>query len=143
MKSLLALVISSLLMIGCMSVHASAAETCCKEAKCKICVFEIKVIRLCNEERERRGIHPLKRAKELVTACRKHSAVQKAKRSMHHGSLRGCSAENVACGQETEEQVVRAWMNSSGHRANILNRSWRFIGYGRSSCGRYHTQQFK
>ena len=133
----------SLAILATTLVPAAVADTCCKKATCKTCVYETEVIRLCNVERERRGIKPLKRAHELITACRKHSAVQKAKRSMHHGSLRGCSAENVACGQETEKDVVRAWMNSSGHRANILNRAWKFIGYGRSACGRYHTQQFK
>lgn len=122
-------------------VSPAIAETCCKKIDCKICVHELRVIELCNVEREKHGLHPLKRLADLVTACRKHSAAQRARRSMHHGNLAGCSAENVAVGQESPEQVVRAWMNSSGHRANILSRRWQCIGYGRA--GKYHTQQFK
>jgi uncharacterized protein YkwD len=38
--------------------------------------------------------------------------------------------ENIARGQETPEEVVAAWMNSSGHRANLLNASWKDIGVG-------------
>lgn len=138
------LIILSLFCLLFLALPAKAEE-CCEKIDCSICLFEWRVMRLCNEEREKRGIAPLKRAAELITACRKHSAVQRAKRSMHHGSLRGCSAENVANtgGDGSPEQVVRMWMNSSGHRANILNRRWKCIGYGRSSCGRYHTQQFK
>jgi uncharacterized protein YkwD len=39
-----------------------------------------------------------------------------------------CTAENVAMGQRTPREVFVAWMNSSGHRANILNRSYKDIG---------------
>lgn len=40
------------------------------------------------------------------------------------------AAENIAAGQRTPEDVVRAWMNSPGHRANILNCGLRQIGVG-------------
>lgn len=133
------------LLFFCLLGKPVFAETCCKKTECKICVYEVEVIRLCNLEREKRGLEPLKRLGSLVTACRQHSAVQRARRSMHHGSLKGCRAENVAnTGQESPpKRVVRMWMNSPGHAANILSRRWKCIGYGRSSCGRYHTQQFR
>ena len=54
-------------------------------------------------------------------------------------------AENVAAGQQTPEAVVAAWMNSAGHRANILNPSFRDIGVGVAkggSYGIYWAQEF-
>ena len=38
--------------------------------------------------------------------------------------------ENIAYGQRSPEEVMRVWMNSSGHRANILNGSFNAIGVG-------------
>jgi uncharacterized protein YkwD len=55
------------------------------------------------------------------------------------------AAENIAAGQRTPESVVQAWMNSAGHRANILNCSLREIGVGVAnggSFGIYWTQDF-
>jgi uncharacterized protein YkwD len=40
------------------------------------------------------------------------------------------AAENIAAGSSTPEQVVSSWMNSSGHRANILNPNLKEIGIG-------------
>ena len=45
------------------------------------------------------------------------------------------SGENIAYGQSTPQQVVQAWMNSSGHRANILNESFTTIGVGYTVSG--------
>ena len=51
--------------------------------------------------------------------------------------------ENVAWNQQTPAAVMDAWMNSSGHRANILNCSFTEIGVGvASSNGPYWTQVF-
>ncbi|WP_025273896.1 CAP domain-containing protein [Haloglycomyces albus] len=44
----------------------------------------------------------------------------------HQGGV----GENIAAGQQTAEEVMRAWMNSDGHRANILNCDWTVIGVG-------------
>lgn len=40
------------------------------------------------------------------------------------------AAENIAYGQNSPESVMNAWMNSSGHRANILNKNMEYIGVG-------------
>lgn len=59
-------------------------------------------------------------------------------------SFRG-AGENIAWGQKTPEQVMNGWMNSKGHRANILNPNYTKIGVGyyKSSTGRqYWTQLF-
>lgn len=54
------------------------------------------------------------------------------------------AGENIAKGQKTAEEVVNAWMNSEGHRANILNSSYTHIGVGYVLSGNtpYWTQMF-
>ena len=52
------------------------------------------------------------------------------------------AGENIAYGQRTPQQVVDGWMNSSGHRANILNASYTQIGVGYVAQGNYWTQMF-
>lgn len=52
------------------------------------------------------------------------------------------AGENIAYGQRTPQEVVNAWMNSSGHRANILHASYTQIGVGYAANGRYWTQMF-
>lgn len=52
------------------------------------------------------------------------------------------AGENIAYGQRTPAAVVDAWMNSSGHRANILNASYTQIGVGYCASGSYWTQMF-
>lgn len=52
------------------------------------------------------------------------------------------AGENIAQGQRTPEEVVQAWMNSAGHRANILNSGFTHIGVGYVESGNYWTQQF-
>ena len=54
----------------------------------------------------------------------------------------GVLPENIAQGQRTPEEVVQAWMNSAGHRANILNNGFTHIGVGYVESGNYWTQQF-
>ena len=56
------------------------------------------------------------------------------------------AAENLAMRQPSPEDVVEAWMNSKGHRANILNGDFKFIGIGVELDGNgkfYWTQHFK
>lgn len=52
------------------------------------------------------------------------------------------AAENIAMGQSTPQAVVDAWMNSEGHRANILNANFTQIGVGYVANGNYWTQWF-
>lgn len=52
------------------------------------------------------------------------------------------AAENIAQGQRTAQQVVNSWMNSSGHRQNILNRNFTHVGVGLDKNGHYWTQMF-
>lgn len=55
------------------------------------------------------------------------------------------AGENIAWGQKTPQEVVTAWMNSPGHRANILNKNFKHIGVGNlqnSSGAQYWVQLF-
>ena len=52
------------------------------------------------------------------------------------------AGENIAKGQASPQAVVNAWMNSSGHRANILNSTYTKIGVGYVAEGKYWTQMF-
>lgn len=52
------------------------------------------------------------------------------------------AGENIAMGYKTPQEVVRGWMNSSGHRANILGSGYTQIGVGYVADGNYWTQMF-
>ena len=52
------------------------------------------------------------------------------------------AGENIAKGYRTPQAVVDGWMNSEGHRANILNASFKQIGVGYYANGYYWTQMF-
>ena len=52
------------------------------------------------------------------------------------------AGENIAMGYATPQAVVNGWMNSPGHRANILNASFTRIGVGYVADGNHWTQMF-
>ena len=122
--------------------------------------MEEEVLRLVNEERTKRGLGALKRASDLDALARAHSADMINRHFFDHNNPDGQSpfdrmraagisyraaAENIASGQRSAEAVMNAWMNSSGHRANILNATYTEIGIGavKSSGGTiYWTQEF-
>ncbi|MDE6592412.1 MAG: hypothetical protein K2K57_05030 [Oscillospiraceae bacterium] len=110
------------------------------------------VIRLCNEERESAGLAPLKKSDSLTdsAAVRVGEIPNKFSHTRPDGS--SCftaiteksktSGENIAAGHEDPEQVVDGWMNSPGHRANILNPDFTEIGVGYNENGNYWVQLF-
>lgn len=64
----------------------------------------------------------------------------------HFGIQYRSAGENIAAGQKTAQEVMNSWMNSSGHRANILNSDYEQIGIGYVTGGQYGTywvQMFK
>lgn len=122
--------------------------------------IEKRVIELTNQQRQRYGLKPLKHNWELSRVARYKSEDMRDSRYFSHTSptygspfkmIRDfaipftAAGENIAMGQRTAEQVVNGWMNSSGHRANILNERFTEIGvgYAKNSYGRtYWTQMF-
>lgn len=120
--------------------------------------YAAQVVKLVNEEREKNGLSPLTvktnvanaaevRAKELEASfshTRPNGSDFSTALSTAGVQYRG-AGENIAYGQKTPEQVMQGWMNSAGHRANILNESFTSIGVGhyRSAAGvDYWTQLF-
>jgi uncharacterized protein YkwD len=119
---------------------------------------ETTVVSLTNAERAKEGCKPLRIDSRLVVAARKHSADMAANNYFDHTSRNGDSpwkrmedagysspgAENIAKGYPTAAAVVKGWMNSPGHRANILNCGLRAIGVGVASGpgGPLWTQDF-
>ena len=119
--------------------------------------YEQEVIRLVNQKRAENGLRALTYDWELARVARYKSQDMKDKRYFSHTSLTygspfqmmksfGISyrtaGENIAKGYATPEAVVNGWMNSSGHRANILNSSFTHIGVGYVANGNYWTQMF-
>jgi uncharacterized protein YkwD len=102
------------------------------------------VIRLTNQERAKAGCPALRMDSRLRTAARLHSKDMATQNYFSHTSLDGDSfvdrikqagypnpgAENIALGYQTAAAVMQGWMNSDGHRANILNCGLRAIGVG-------------
>ena len=119
--------------------------------------YEQEVVRLVNKERSARGLSPLKHNWELSRVARyKSEDMKKAKYFSHTSPTYGTpyqmmksfgisyktAGENIARGYATPAAVVDGWMNSSGHRANILNSSFTEIGVGYYADGSYWTQMF-
>lgn len=119
--------------------------------------YESKVIALVNNIRTQNGLATLKADPELCRIARIKSQDMKDRGYFSHNSPTygspfdmmkqfGISyhtaGENIAMGQQTPESVVNAWMNSEGHRANILNSSFTTIGVGYVADGNYWTQMF-
>ena len=122
--------------------------------------MEQQVLALVNKTRAEYGLNPLTWAEDLAVVARAHSSDMIRRSFFDHTNPDGKSpfdrikaagityrtaAENIAYGQRSPEEVMNAWMNSSGHRANILNAKVKEMGVGavRNSGGTiYWTQLF-
>nr|SBO97885.1 hypothetical protein BN4615_P7401 [Nonomuraea gerenzanensis] len=122
--------------------------------------LENEVVRLTNAERADGGCRPLTHDAKLRRAALGHSADMANNDYFDHDSQDGRDmvdriratgfagsawAENIAMGQRSAAAVVRDWMNSDGHRRNIMNCSYTHIGVGaaRNAQGQiYWTQDF-
>jgi uncharacterized protein YkwD len=148
------LCIAALLVAG-LSTFAKAEtgnrlyRTECKDGVCKRVYvgsgWENEIADRVNSERGMRGMRPLKVTLTLMNSARSWSGRQASERRMYHSNWPGMG-ENVAYGQKGPPEVMHAWMNSAGHRANILNPKYTEIGVGvvMSSNGQaYYTQQFR
>jgi uncharacterized protein YkwD len=114
------------------------------------------VVALVNAERADAGCPALVVDARLVAAAQGHSTDMAVNDYFSHTSQDGRTfadriraagypspaAENIAAGQRSAAEVMRAWMNSSGHRANILNCDLKAIGVGLDTRGWYWTQNF-
>jgi uncharacterized protein YkwD len=106
---------------------------------------EAQVLKLTNDERAKGGCGPLRTNSALTEAAEAHAADMVDRHYFAHDSLDGRSpfdrmkaagysggamAENIAVGYQSPAAVVEGWMNSEGHRKNILNCTYKVIGIG-------------
>jgi len=121
---------------------------------------EEQVLVLVNQERSKAGLKPLQMDWELQRVARTKSCDMAQKNYFSHqsptygspfdmmkqfGINYKSAGENIASGQTTPAEAMEAWMNSSGHRANILNTTYTHIGVGYCTGGQYGhmwTQMF-
>ena len=112
-----------------------------------------RVVELTNAERARAGLPPLALNRSLVAAAQGYAEVLATSGCFAHtcgpvpelarrSELAGYSGstqlgENIAAGYPDPEQVVASWMDSEGHRANILNPRFTEVGVGLAPGGRY------
>lgn len=95
----------------------------------------------CNRYRAAHGLAPLQPVRDLLRTAFQHSWNMRHRYGFRHGGTSGWSGENIAAGQPSAVDVTRAWYHSSGHRANMLNANYRYIGVGHYN-GMW-TQQFR
>src|SRR5699024_2132648 len=119
--------------------------------------FEREMFELTNNERVNNGLEALQIDYEVSKVAREKSRDMAVNGYFDHNSpvygspfdmmrtygiTYRTAGENIAMGQRTPNEVVQAWMNSPGHRANILNPNFTHIGVGYVENGHYWTQQF-
>lgn len=118
---------------------------------------EAQVVELVNDERAKVGCSAVKVNAKLTEAAEAHSKDMAEHSNMSHTGSDGSQpgdrieragyswstyGENVAYGYSSAKSVMEGWMNSSGHKANILNCDFKEIGVGLSGSGNYWTQDF-
>jgi len=115
------------------------------------------VIDLTNEQRRKNGLPALQADTKLNSVAQMKSVDMQQKGYFSHtsptygspfdmmrdqGVTYKTAGENIAQGQRTPQEVVNAWMNSEGHRKNILSRDFTHIGVGYETSGNHWTQMF-
>lgn len=118
--------------------------------------YEQQVVTLTNNERAKYGLQPLKIDLKVSEVARLKSSDMKNNGYFSHtsptygspfdmmkqfGIQYRAAGENIAMGQRSPQEVVNAWMNSEGHRKNILSSNFTHIGVGHVE-GNYWTQMF-
>jgi uncharacterized YkwD family protein/spore coat assembly protein SafA len=118
---------------------------------------EQQVLQIVNSERAKQGLKPLSMDWELQRVARTKSNDMCSKGYFSHtsptygspfdmmkqfGISYRTAGENIAKGQRSPQEVMNSWMNSSGHRANILKGDFTHIGVGYEASGNCWTQMF-
>lgn len=118
---------------------------------------EARVVELTNAERRKNGLRDLQVDNSLANVAQAKSNDMLSKNYFSHtsptygspfdmmrsfGVSYSYAGENIAKGQRSADEVVKAWMNSPGHRANILNGNFTHIGIGHTASQDYWTQMF-
>ena len=127
-----------ILLVGCFFFISGCAEG--RDAENYVLDEEKETIRLVNNERAKAGIAPLEMDLSLMQSC--NIRVEELTMQFSHTRPNGescfsviafeskASGENIARGQTNANSVMTSWMNSEGHRDNILNPNFTHIGVG-------------
>ena len=150
MKKIISAIMACILVSGtAFSAHAIDFRNLSQEVmsisydSSQLAEYAEQVAVLVNKERNAYGLQPVKVSPKLSEAA--NIRASELKENFSHTRPNGTScftamseleiqyraaAENIAYGQKNPESVMNAWMNSSGHRANILNEKMEYIGVG-------------
>ncbi|QPC47426.1 CAP domain-containing protein [Mangrovibacillus cuniculi] len=122
--------------------------------------FAAQVLDLVNQERQKAGLQPVQLDEQVASVATKKSEDMRDNNYFSHtsptygspfdmlkqfGVNYNSAGENIAAGQRTPEEVMKAWMESPGHKANILSSNFTHLGVGVAkggSYGVYWTQMF-
>ena len=155
LKQLVGMLLCVCMLVGVTSVTAQAAVSVKTEGVSHN-DYEWEVLRLTNVERSKEGLNLLSMPQPLQEACdiREPELMELFDHYRPDGTdcftaiesrfknNAGYLGENIAKGQRNPAQVVDAWMNSPGHRANILNGNFGYLGVGYYSNGNAWVQLF-
>lgn len=100
--------------------------------------FQIKLLAEHNRQRAQRGLEPLALDPGMSDYAQRHAERMVERGHLYHSSMSrlasesGGSAvsENIAWGQESETEVCDSWIKSPGHKANILGKKYKRVGFG-------------
>ncbi|GAA4898880.1 CAP domain-containing protein [Streptomyces coeruleoprunus] len=136
----------------------TSAEAAAQTVTSREAAAEAAVLDLVNQERARAGCSPLRASSDLTSLARAFSQDMAARDFFSHtdpdgdgpwdraaqAGVEGLGGENIARGQADAAAVMDAWMNSEGHRANILNCDFTTLGVGVhfGDGGPWWTQNF-
>jgi uncharacterized protein YkwD len=143
MRRLAALLIGSVMTVGVLAsttTGASAASSADRK--------ESSIVKLTNKDRVKHDARKVTSSKCLDKFAERQAKRQAKKKKMYHQNLQAALVEcdmrmvgeNVAFGFTSTKALQRAWMNSPGHRSNILNKEFRKVGVGaaKDSRGRWY-----
>ncbi|HEV2969447.1 MAG TPA: CAP domain-containing protein [Pirellulales bacterium] len=126
-----------------MAVEATTTSTIPVTPRIDLHPVEKAIVDGTNAQRALYGLPALQIDMSLEQTARNHAAWMTNSHNLQHSSIG--VAENIAWGQRSAEEAMSSWMSSSGHRANILNPSYRRIGvaaYTATDGSCYWCQQF-
>ncbi len=107
-------------------VAATVEVTTVSAKKFNLYSIEDELIRQTNAQRARYGLKPLQVCENLMTSARSHTIWMCRSGALQHTSAQ--VAENIALGQRSTAEAIQSWMNSPGHRANMLSGRYSRIG---------------
>ncbi len=139
-KKSLSLVLTLLIVFNCVFSACTALASGFKTVEGNYNYsYASEVLSLVNAERSRNGLSPLVMTEELTEGAMLRAAECAVSFSHTRPNGTQCftafkwsksAGENIAYGQRSPEQVMNGWMNSSGHRANILGAGFKTVGIG-------------